>query len=134
QVLRIEAMHLLARAALASAKNSSETETRLRTAEKLAGRIAKERVPWGMPFSYLVRAGVAYQRGHSSVAVGLLSQAIEAFDLADIDLYEAVARRRLGELVGGERGLRDIAEADAWMRKRQVLNPETMTRLMAPGF
>jgi eukaryotic-like serine/threonine-protein kinase len=134
QVLRIEAMHLLARAALASAKSSSETEARLRTAEKLAGRIAKERVPWGMPFSYLVRAGVANQRGDSSAAAGLLSQAMEAFDLADIDLYEAVARRRLGELIGGERGLRDVAEADAWMRKRQVLNPEAMARLMAPGF
>ena len=77
---------------------------------------------------------MANQRGDSSAAAGLLSQAIEAFDLADIDLYEAVARRRLGELIGGDRGLRDIAEADAWMRKRQVLNPEAMTRLMAPGF
>ncbi len=134
QVLRIEAMHLLARAALASAKNSSETEVRLRTAERLAQKIAEERVPWGMPFAYLIRAGVASQRGDNSKATGLLTQAIEAFDLADIDLYEAVARRRLGELIGGERGLGDIAEADAWMRKRQVLNPEAMTRLMAPGF
>jgi eukaryotic-like serine/threonine-protein kinase len=134
QVLRIEAMHLLARAALASAKGSSETEVRLHTAEKLAQKIANEHVPWGMPFAYLIRAAVASQRGDNSKATGLLTQAIEAFDLADIDLYEAVARRRLGELIGGERGLRDIAEADAWMRKRQVLNPEAMTRLMAPGF
>jgi eukaryotic-like serine/threonine-protein kinase len=77
---------------------------------------------------------VAYQRGDHSKAVGLLSQAIESFDLADIDLYEAVARRRLGELLGNERGRRHIDEADAWMRKKQIKNPEAMTRMMAPGF
>jgi hypothetical protein len=64
----------------------------------------------------------------------LLSQAIESFDLADIDLYEAVARRRLGELLGNERGQRHIDEADAWMRKRLIKNPEAMTQMMAPGF
>ncbi len=134
QVLRVEAMHLQARAALASAKYSGDKERRLSIAEKLAKSIAQERIAWAMPFSYLLRAGVAHQRGDDSRAVGLLKQAIESFDLADIDLYEAVARRRLGELTGGESGSRSINEANDWMRKRQILNPEAMTRLMAPGF
>ncbi|MGH9958333.1 MAG: hypothetical protein ACREBC_14570, partial [Pyrinomonadaceae bacterium] len=134
QVLRIEAMHLLARAALASAAVSNEKERRLKTAERLAQSIARERVPWATPFVHVIRAGVIYQRGKRSEAVGLLSQAIETFDLADIDLYEAVARRRLGELLEGERGRRHIDEADEWMRKRQIQNPEAMTRLLAPGF
>lgn len=134
QVLRVEAMHLKARAALASASHSSDKERQLNIAEKLAKNIAQERIAWAMPFSYLLRAGIAHQRGDDSRAVGLLKQAIESFDLADIDLYEAVARRRLGELTGGETGSRSIDEADNWMRKRQVLNPEAMTRLMAPGF
>ncbi len=134
QVLRIEAMHLQARAALASAANSREKEQRLRAAEKLAQSIAKEGVPWATPFVFLVRAAVAHQRGDHSKTAGLLSQAIEFFDLADIDLYEAVARRRLGELLEGERGLRHIDEADAWMRKRQIQNPVAMSRMMAPGF
>ena len=134
QILRIEAMHLRARAALASAPRSNEKARRLRAAEKLARRIERERVAWATPFVQLVNAAVAYQRGDHSKAVGLLSQAIESFDLADIDLYEAVARRRLGELLGNERGRRHIDEADAWMRKRQIKNPEAMTRMMAPGF
>ena len=82
----------------------------------------------------LVSAAVAHQRGEKTKAMNLLSRAAEAFDLADMDLYEAVARRRSGELSGGERGLRDIHEADAWMRKRQIKNPDAMTRLLAPGF
>ncbi|MGI9066830.1 MAG: serine/threonine-protein kinase PknK [Pyrinomonadaceae bacterium] len=134
QILRIEAMHLQARAALASAPHSKEKARRLKIAEKLARRIASERVAWATPFVQLVNAAVAYQRDDHSKAVGLLSQAIESFDLADIDLYEAVARRRLGELLGNERGQRHIDEADAWMRKRQIKNPAAMTQMMAPGF
>lgn len=134
QILRVEAMHLKARAALASAERSNEKERRLKTAEKLAHRIAAERVPWATPFVHLVLAGVAYQRGNLSKATGLLSQAVESFDLADIDLYEAVARRRLGALLNDERGERHIAEADAWMAKRQIKNVAALTRMMAPGF
>jgi tetratricopeptide (TPR) repeat protein len=134
QVLRIEAMHLKARAALASGSQGDESAHRLKVAEKLADRLAAERVAWANPFVSLIRASLAHQRGEKSKAVGLLSQAVETFDLADIDLYEAVSRRRLGELLGDERGQRHIEEADAWMRNRQVLNPEAMTRMMAPGF
>jgi serine/threonine protein kinase/tetratricopeptide (TPR) repeat protein len=134
QILRIEAMHLKARAALASAGHSHEKARRLRIAEKLAQSIARERVAWANPFVYLVRASVAHQRGDRLKAVGLLSQAMESFDLVDIDLYEAVARRRLGELLDDERGGRHIEEADAWMRKRQIQNPLALTRMMAPGF
>lgn len=134
QILRIEAMHLLARTALASAPRSPEKARRLKTAAKLARRIASERVPFATPFVQLINAALAYQRADHSTAVGLLSQAIESFDLADIDLYEAVARRRLGELLGDERGRRHIDEADAWMRKRLIKNPDAMTKMMAPGF
>ncbi len=134
QILRIEAMHLKARTALASAPRSNEKARRLKTAEKLARRIAAERVAWATPFAQLINATVAHQRDDHSRAVGLLSLAIESFDLADIELYEAVARRRLGELLGDERGRRHIDEADAWMRKRLIKNPVAMTQMMAPGF
>jgi hypothetical protein len=134
QILRIDAMFLSARAALASARQNVNRESRLKTAEKLAQRIAKERIAWGTPFAYLVRAAIEHQRGDNSKAVDLLSQAIELFAATDSYLYAAAARRRLGELTAGERGLEYIAEADDLMRKRQIVNPVAMTRLMAPGF
>ena len=133
QVLRIEAFHLKARAALASA-GKGDNGNRLHLAEKLAKRIAAEQVAWGNPFAALIRAAVAHRGGDPSKAIALLKQAVEMFDLADIDLYEAVARYRLGQLLGDERGQRHIDEADAWMRTRQILNPAAMTRMMAPGF
>lgn len=133
QVLRIEAMHLQARTALASA-SGTDAARRINLAEKLAHKITNLGAAWGLPFATLVLAGVANRRGDQSKAIGLLAQAMEAFDLGDMDLYEAVARRRLGQLLRDERGDRHIAEADEWMRKRQVLNPQKMTRMMAPGF
>ena len=48
QVLRIEAMHLRARAALASARLAAHE--RLQLAEKLARQIEQEKMPWAMPF------------------------------------------------------------------------------------
>lgn len=126
-------MHLQARAALASAAGK-EKRHHLRVAENMAHRIAKEKIAWALPFASLVRAGIAHQEGESSKAVNLLSEAVENFDLADIDLYAAAARRRLGETVGSERGRQLVAEADNWMRKQEVKNPVAMTRMLAPGF
>jgi len=134
QVLRIEAMHLRARAALATAPGSNDKKHRLKVAGSMAHRIAQEKIAWGLPFASLVRAGIAHQEGESSKAVYLLSEAVENFDLADIDLYAAATRCRLGEIIGGERGRQLIAEADAWMRKQEIKNPAAMTRMLAPGF
>ncbi len=134
QVLRIEAMHLRARAALATAAGSNDKKYRLKLAENMAQRIAKENIAWATPFASLVRAGIAHREGESSKAVHLLSEAGENFDLADIDLYAAATRRRLGEILGSERGRQLIAEADAWMREQEIKNPAAMTRMLAPGF
>ena len=134
QVLRIEAMHLQARAALASAAGSNDKKHRLKMAANMARRIAKEKMAWALPFASLVRAGIAHQEGESLKAISLLSEAVENFDLADIELYAAATRYRLGELVGGERGQQLIKESDSWMRKQEIKDPATMTRMLAPGF
>jgi len=51
-----------------------------------------------------------------------------------MNLYAAAARRRLGEIVGGERGQELITDADAWMERQKIKNPEKLTRMLAPGF
>src|SRR5882724_3321574 len=97
QILKIDAMHLQARAALASAAGSKEKAHRLRIAERLAQQIAKERIAWSAPFVTVIRAAIAWQRGEVSNATGLLTEAVKGFDLADLALYAAATRRRLGE-------------------------------------
>ena len=87
-----------------------------------------------MPFATLVRAAVAHQRGQATQATALLSEAEQMFERAEMHLYAAATRRRLGEKLGGEQGQRLIAEADAWMTEQKIKNTEAMTRMLAPGF
>ncbi len=134
QVLRIEAMHLQARAALATANNSKERSRRLKIAERLAKRIAKENAAWAKPFGTLIRAGVASRRNDPENAATLLSEAAAAFRNYKMELYAAACRRRLGEILGDEHGRNLIAETTSWMTSQRIKNPDAMTRMLAPGF
>ena len=133
QGLRIEARFLRARLALASAAGEKR-KRRLRIAEDLANRIANEHMPWANPLALLIQAGLAHRRRDDARAVGLISQAIEGFEASDMALYAAAARRRLGEITRGDRGLELVRQADDWMSKQQIKNPAAVANLMAPGF
>jgi hypothetical protein len=63
-----------------------------------------------------------------------LSEAVQSFERAEMQLHAAAARRRLGEKLRDERGSQLVAEADAWMKAQKIKNPEAMTRMLAPGF
>lgn len=134
QVLRIEAMHLRARAALSTAASGRQGARRLKVAERMAQQIAREHIAWAAPFVSLLRAAIARQQVESSKAAALLTEAREGFHLTNMHLYAAATGRRLGETLGGDRGRQLIAEADAWMLNQNVKNPGAMTRMLAPGF
>jgi eukaryotic-like serine/threonine-protein kinase len=131
--VRVEAMQLRARAAVASNAGAHD-ERKLRLAEKLARKIEKVEMSWSKPFATLIRAAVAHQRAEPEQAASLLSQGVVGFERADMRLYAAAARRRMGERLGDERGHDLMAEADAWMAEQRIKNPEAMTRMLAPGF
>jgi len=133
QGLRIEALYLRARLALASAAGS-ERDRRLQIAESLARSIARENMPWSNPLAMLIHAGLARRHGDDSQAAALVSQAIEGFEKSDMKLYAATARRRLGEILGGDGGSELITQADDWMSKQEIKNPAAVANLMAPGF
>ena len=137
QVLRVDSLYLQARTALAAAihaKVAGKSEMLLKVAERMARRIAKERMPWSDPLAPLIRAPIAHNRGNASQAATLLSEAVKGFDEADMRLRAMTARRRFGQTLGGDRGRELIAEADEWMRNQEIKNPVLMTRMLAPGF
>jgi hypothetical protein len=63
----------------------------------------------------------------------VIAEAEARFAAIDVALYAAAARRRRGELLGGDEGRELIASADAAMRAQNVVNPARMTAALVPG-
>lgn len=134
QLMRVETAFLEARSALARASEGREAPEMLDVGRRASARLAREDTPWSTPMSRLVSATVAHLEGHHAAAVERLTGALDAFDAADMRLYAAVTRRRLGTLLGGDRGRSLRAQAEGWMAAEQIRNPAAMSRLIAPGL
>ena len=91
-------------------------------------------MPWSDPIALLLRAGIAYLEGSTSLALRYLHDAADRFERADMKLYVAVARRRIGALQHDEHGRELQRQADGWMAAQNIKNPASMTRMLAPGF
>ena len=70
-------------------------------------------MPWSDPIALLLRAGIESLEGNHTAALGCLHAATDRFDRADMKLYSAVTRRRIGELQDDDHGraLQQQAEA-----------------------
>jgi tetratricopeptide (TPR) repeat protein len=134
QFQRIEARYLRARCALLMAATGHNARHFRSRARRDASSIARENMPWSDPLSSLLTAGVAYLEGNLSAACGKLTEAAAGFDRAHMNLYAAVARRRLGELAADEDSQERRRQADAWMTSEGIVNASRITRLIAPGF
>jgi predicted Ser/Thr protein kinase len=134
QVVRVESLYLQARCALAMADRNKGSRRFLSVAHDGARRIARERRPWSDPIALLLRAGIAYVEGSPPLALRCLHDAADQFDRADMKLYAAVARRRIGMLQDDAPGRELQRQAEAWMGAQHIKNPVRMTRMLAPGF
>ena len=59
---------------------------------------------------------------------------MERFERAGLRLFANAARRRLGEITGGEEGELLVAAADQAMWEQLITQPERLTGVLAPGF
>ena len=91
-------------------------------------------MPWSDPIALLLRAGVAYLEGNDALSLRCLHDAVDRFEHADMNLYAAVARLRIGELQRDAAGRERQGAAVAWMAAQNIKNPAGFTRMLAPGF
>jgi hypothetical protein len=82
----------------------------------------------------LLEAGVQAVEGDRTAADARLQDALARFERADMKLYAAVTRRRIGALRGGEGGRDILRQADDWMAGQDIRNAASITRMLAPGF
>jgi hypothetical protein len=135
QVVRVEALHLRARAALGAAEHDGpEREELLREAEEDARQLEREEQPSASALATLVRAGVASGRGQEALALHLLVEAARALEACDMRSFAAAARYRAGRILGGDEGRGRVDEALTWLRSERVKKAEQMVGLLAPGF
>jgi hypothetical protein len=122
------------RCAVALAAVSADKAPLLRRAERSARRLESHQTAWAGALAHLIRAGAASVQGDITGAERLLAETVERFELADMGLFAAAARRQLGRLRGGDEGRALVEQADTWMRSQSIRNPSRMASCMAPGF
>ncbi len=134
-ILRLEALHLRARLALALARaRPAESPRYLREARKLAAALGKSPEPWAVCCAELVRAGVAARLGDVAGARACLSHAALGFSAADMAVFAACARYRLGQLPGAASDRAITAQAEAELRAQTVAAPARFVDMLVPGF
>ena len=135
QHTRIEIAIFRARCALAVAALGVRAAEMRRAAAEEAAKISREGVLWAGPFARLITSTVAFQEGSAAAntAEGLCDAA-SGFAAADMHLYAAVCRMRLGAIEHGSRGAASRAEAERFMTLQGVRNPFSLARLLAPGL
>lgn len=135
QMTRVLNLAMRASAAVACARTAPDERRRLLAlATDDARRLDREGRPYARAAAALIRGALAHQRGELERAVAELDAAAGGFDAARMKLYAACARRRRGELVGGDHGRAEVARADAVLRAEGIRDVRRWTAVYAAGF
>ena len=134
QSIRIEAFALRGACALAAPGAPGERAARRLLADAAVKQVERDHAPWGDALGALLRAGCAAARGDKPAAVDLLADAAARLAGADMALCAQVARRRHGELLGGDEGRALVDASTQWMKHQGVVKPARITAMFAPGF
>lgn len=136
--VRAESSWLKCRMMLAAASTSSKREFGhlLKEIRCIAKKISQKKTGFRQAdvWALLLRAAVADQQGETESAIRLLQNAITQAEEKESPQLKAAAKRRLGQILGGEAGDRLIAKADEWMSQKGIRNAAAMTEVFAPGF
>jgi serine/threonine protein kinase len=132
--VRVELFYLRARTALATAAaRRSEAPSLLAAATADARQLAAQKMPWSIALAALIDAGVAALDGRPHAATVHYRDAVQKLAQAEMHLHCACARRRLGQLMGGDAGAAQVEDAERWMRAQAIRNPSRMCGLFAPA-
>jgi tetratricopeptide (TPR) repeat protein len=135
QFVRTSMQFLRARAALAAAAETRGSHPaqacRFLTAALRAARgLDRESMPCARPYTRMIEGSVAAMRGDRARALSLLEEARSGFDAAEMRLCSAAARRRRGELLGGEAGQAEVRRSEEWMAAQGIQDASRMASMI----
>jgi hypothetical protein len=105
----------------------------LKEARRMARGLEREHMPWTSLHAALIRAGVANVQGDRPRTMAALRSAIGHGDAADMPVYAAAARYRLGALLGGVEGQELTRAAERTFTDRGVRNIGRFAGIWLPG-
>jgi hypothetical protein len=126
--LRTLVMRSLATALIAAAESAAE----VREARRLARAVGKLRFPYAAAVHKSLRALLAMRDGDTEKAAALLEETGRAYAEASMPLDAAACRYRRGQLLGGEAGNADVAEAAAELHAAGVVRPDRWVAMRLP--
>ena len=134
QLFRIIDNDLCARCALACAQDASgSSPSLLRQARKYVRALERERLLWADALACNLRAATAHLQGHLDEAANGWERAAQLFEGADMRAHAAVARRRQGQVIGGDAGRALVSAAERFMLKEGIKSPARWTAMLAPA-
>jgi hypothetical protein len=132
-IARMQADEMVLCAALA-AHLGRDDRLHLERAARLARRLERGGTPSAVPNGLLGSAAIAHLQRQPERALALLERAEAGFIAHQREGDAAAARRRRGQLLGGEEGRGLVAWAERWFTEQGVRNIPAMCRMLAPGF
>ncbi len=137
QQVRIEALHLRGRAALACVLDhpaGGDRNRLLAAAERDARWLRRSGAAWGVGLGELLVAGVARARGDAAAASAHLGSALAICEEQGMMLHAMAARAALGRLLQGDDGQKLGQAALEWAAAQGVRRPDRLFALVAPAL
>jgi hypothetical protein len=85
-------------------------------------------------FAAMLRGALAAHRGEREASLLALQRSLVHHEVDGLAMHVAAARRRIGQMLGGERGRELVAAGDAYMVSQAAVNLEATTELHCPGY
>jgi len=131
QHIHVDSLWLRGAAAVAGARID---RGRLAIAEACAKRLDKVDAPQASVVGPQLQGAIHLARGDRDGAIRSLRAAIAAADRHEMAAHGAVARLRLGRVLGDDEGRALIDIAEDWMSDQGVANPRAFVEMLSPSI
>jgi hypothetical protein len=134
QFVRAITLSTIGRCAIASIEGRpGQRAARCAEAQRMARRLAREKMPWATALSTIVQACAENASGQVARAVATLRLAVAASDAAGLGMHATASRFRLGKLLGGREGEALRAAALDAITAEGVRNAPRWVAVYLPG-
>jgi hypothetical protein len=130
QLTRIAFLISRGTSAVLAARTARDPRPHLALARRDARRLRRERWPYAEGYAAVMVGAADYLEGKTESGIAHYTRALALFETTEMSQLAAAAKRKLGELTGGDKGRALVAEADLMFQTLRVKDPIRTTCMM----